>query len=257
VDPFAREGKAANAYMDTIDPGDSGRFGDPRPRVFLLGTNAPPPVMGPSTLGFTEVDQLFHEYGHVLDFALDRSRWYAIREDSLEFDWVEAPSLFLGQWGQTAAVIGSFAFHVETHEAIPEPMLAALAHLATLNAAVRALRYLSMGRLDMLVHGADPRSIGEADRRAWAVRGIPFVEGSSFAGTFLHLVAGYHGALYGFLWDQALRDDIFTSFAPDPTSPEVGARYRATVLEAPWTEDPLDGLRRFLGRDWSPEPLLA
>ena len=256
VDPFARPGKAGNAYMDTLDPGDPGHYGEPRTPVYLLGTNAPQPVAGPSTLGFIEIDQLFHEFGHVLDFALDRARWHILRDDWIEFDWVEGPSLFLGRWGQQAEVLRRFARHAVTREPIPESLLEAVGRLESLNAGVKALRYLSMGRLDMLVHGADPVPVTEADRLAWADRGIPFVEGSSFIGTFLHIVRGYHGAAYGFLWDQALRDDIFTAFAADLTSAETGARYRAEVLEAPWTESPLDGLRRFLGRDWSAGPML-
>jgi Zn-dependent oligopeptidase len=256
VDPFARPGKAGNAYMDLLDPGDPGRFGEPRTPVYLLGTNAPQPLTGASTLGFIEVDQLFHEFGHVLDFALDRARWRELRDDWIEFDWVEGPSLFLGRWGQQAAVLKSFARHVVTREPIPDDLLDALASLESLNSGIRALRYLSMGRLDMLVHAADPISVTDADRLAWADRGIPFVEGASFAGTFLHIVRGYDGAAYGFLWDQALRDDIFTAFEADLTSAATGERYRACVLEAPWTEPPLEGLRRFLGRDWSAKPML-
>jgi Zn-dependent oligopeptidase len=256
VDPFARPGKAGNAYMDLLDPGDPGRYGEPRTPAYLLGTNAPQPVTGASTLGFIEVDQLFHEFGHVLDFALDRASWRELRDDWIEFDWVEGPSLFLGRWGQQAAVLKSFARHVVTREAIPDDLLDALARLESLNAGIRALRYLSMGRLDMLLHGSDPIPVTDADRLAWADRGMPFVEGSSFVGTFLHIVHGYDGAAYGFLWDQALRDDIFTAFSADLTSPETGKRYRASVLEAPWTEPPLEGLRGFLGRDWSAAPML-
>jgi Zn-dependent oligopeptidase len=35
------------------------------------------------------------------------------------------------------------------------------------------------------------------------------------------------------------------------TSPAVGMAYRRAILEAPWTQDPLDGLAAFLGRPWS------
>jgi Zn-dependent oligopeptidase len=68
--------------------------------------------------------------------------------------------------------------------------------------------------------------------------------------------SGYDAATYGFLWDQALRDEIFAAFGSELLSSEVGARYRAEVLSAPWTEHPLDGLARFLGRPWSSRAFL-
>jgi Zn-dependent oligopeptidase len=253
VDPYARAGKASNAYMDTLDPGKPGVAG--RPPVMMLGVNAPKPVDGPSTLTFVDIDQLFHEYGHVLDFALDRSLWFP-RETWIEFDYVEGPSLFLGRWGQHPDVLRTFARHVLTGEPIPEAVFEGLAKLEALNSAFKAMRFLSMARLDMLLHGEEAISAADADRRAWELRGIPFVEGTSFVGTFLHLVGGYDAAIYGFLWDQALRDDLFVGFGPDLLSPAAGARYRETILEAPWTQPPVERVAVFLGRPWSTEALL-
>ncbi|HET7472225.1 MAG TPA: M3 family metallopeptidase [Candidatus Limnocylindrales bacterium] len=259
IDPLARDGKDGSAWMDALDPGDPGRIGEPRPPAFILAASAPPVAGGrPPTLSLLEVDQLFHEYGHVLDFALDRSRYAIVREDWIPFDWVEAPSLFLGLWAsQDARVLATFARHVDTGAPPPPELFAALERRTRLNAAFRALRYLAMARVDQLLHGPQPIPIEEADREAWAVQGIPYVEGGTFVGSFLHLVGGYDAAAYGFLWDQALRDDIGTVFAADPTSPDAGAAYREHVLEVPWTEDPLDGLRRLLGRDWSVAAFLA
>ena len=252
VDPFARPGKAGSAYAEVVDPGDDGAFGGaPRPRVMLLGTNAPAPGDGPSTLGFVEIDMVFHEYGHVLDFALDRSPWWPIREDWTEFDWVEAASTFLGRWGQHPDVMRTFARHATTSEPVPDAMLAALARLDAVNTGLRAIRYLSMGRLDMLLHGDERIAALDADRRAWSLRGIPYVDDTSFVGTFLHMVAGYSAATYGFVWDSALRDDLFAGFGPDLLSPVAGARYRAAILEAPWTQPPLERMEAFLGRPWS------
>jgi Zn-dependent oligopeptidase len=257
VDPFVRDGKAGGAYADILDPGDAGGGnGAPQPRVLLLGTNAPAVGDGPSTLGFQEIDMIFHEYGHVLDFALDSSPWWPIREDWLEFDWIEAPSTFLGRWGHRPEVMRTFARHVDTGDPIPDEVFDALARLDKVNTGFKAMRFLSMGRLDLRLHGADPIPAGDADREAWAIRLIPFVEGTSFLGTFLHLLAGYSAATYGFLWDTALRDDLFAGFGPDLLSPESGARYRRAILEAPWTRPPLDCVTDFLGRPWSSEAFL-
>ena len=255
VDPYVRAGKAGSAWADVLDPGDADRASG-RPPVLLLAMNAPAPGDRPSTLGFIEIDVTFHEYGHVLDFALDSSPWFPLRDDWLQFDWVEAPSTFLGRWGQHPDVMRTFARHVETGEPVPDAMFDALLRLEDVNAGLRSIRYLSMGVLDMLLHGTEPIAALDADRQAWSLRGIPYVEDASFVGIFLHMIAGYSAATYGFVWDWALRDDLFAGFGPDLLSPASGARYRQAILEAPWTQHPLERMAAFLGRPWSTKAFL-
>ena len=257
LDPYARQDKGSNAWADVLDPGDDGTFGEPRPRVMVLVTNAPAPVDGVSTISLFELETLFHEYGHVLDFALDGSRWWPIRDDWERYDWVEGPSQFLGHWAKRPEVLRTIGRHVETGDPIPEPMLASLAELEGLNTAFQVLRWVSMARLDGLLHGPDPITVEEADARAWAVRRIPRVEGALFAGTFAHLLGGYDAAIHGFSWDEVLRADLEAGFREGGLlSPQVGAAYRSAVLEAPWTLEPVERVARFRGRPWSFEPFL-
>jgi len=136
-------------------------------------------------------------------------------------------------------------------------MLASLERLSGLNAAFRTLRHVSMARLDAMLHGPEPISIEEADARAWAVRQLPMVDDANFTATFAHLLGGYDAAVYGFAWDTVLQDDLMAGFEEGGMlSPDVGAAYRAAVLEAPWTSDPLGRIERFRGRPWSDEPFL-
>lgn len=255
VDPYSRPGKQPGAWAAPIDFGDPGAG---RPRTIMLVTNAPDPAGGPSLLGSLEVDMLFHEYGHALDFALERSPFVLHRWDSwVPMDWIEGPSQFLGRWGAHPAVLGTYARHHETGAPPPPDLLQALAALEPLNAATKSLRHLSMGRLDVLLHGPDPVDLDEADRVSWSTRGTPHVDGTFFPAGLIHLLAGYEGAIYGFVWSQVLRDDIMSRFEREGMlSPDVGAAYRRDVLEWPWSRDPVEGLTRFLGRPWSSEAFL-
>jgi Zn-dependent oligopeptidase len=256
VDPFVRPGKQGGAFALPLD------FGDPATGqlpTLLLVTNAPAPAHGPSLLGIQETDALFHEYGHILDFALGPGPYVLHRHESwTPMDWIEGPSQFLGRWGLQPRVIARFARHHQTGEPVSPQLVAALESLESLNLATRSLRYLSMGRLDAMLHGAAAIDLDEANRAAMAARGMPFPEGTFFPATFLHLLAGYDGAIYGFLWSQVLRDDLMSRFERDGLlSPQVGAAYRRAVLERPWTQDPLEGLAAFLGRPWNAAAFLA
>jgi oligopeptidase A len=252
-DPFVRPGKQGPAFAEVIDPGAPAGSTAPRPPVLALVTNFPAPGPTPSLLGLDQVEMLFHEYGHVLDFALGAEPFALQRFEAwVPMDWVEGPSGFLGRWGIQPAVLARLGRHHETGEPIPPELVEALDRLESLNAAVRALRHLSMGLLDVLLHGEAARSVEEADREGWRLRGISRPEGTCFPATFPHLLGGYDGAVYGFVWAQVLRDDLLSRFERDGVlSPETGAAYREAILEPSWARDPLVGLQAFLGRSWS------
>ena len=256
IDPYARPGKQPGAWAGSIDPGDPAVG---RARTIILVTNAPDPADGPSLLGASELEMLFHEFGHALDFGLERSPYVLHRSEAWSpMDWVEGPSQFLGRWGAHPAVVATYARHHETGAPPPPELLETLQSLEPLNAATKSLRHLSMGRLDVLLHGPDDVDLDDANRRSWAMRGTPFVEDTFFPAGLIHLLAGYEGAIYGFVWSQVLRDDIMSRFEREGLlSPEVGAAYRRHVLEWPWSRDPLEGLAAFLGRPWSSEAFLT
>jgi thimet oligopeptidase len=258
-DPYVRPGKQGGAFADMLDPGESGQSGPARLPVMALVTNAAVPSNEPSLFGPEQLDMLFHEYGHVLDFALGSEPFVLHRPDYwVPMDWVEGPSQFLGRWGQHPGVIARFARHHQTGQPIPSELLDAMGRLESLNAAVRAMRHLSMGRLDTLLHGPDPLTVDAANRASWPLRGTPFPEGTCFPAGMIHLLGGYDGAVYGFVWSQVLRDDLMSRFeAEGLTSPAAGAAYRASILDPSWTRPPLDGLATFLGRPWSMDAFLA
>ena len=257
-DPYVREGKAGNPFAELLDPGLRGAAGLDRPPTLALMASAPEPSHGPSLIAFDDVDTLFHEYGHILDFGLAQSRFALQRGEAwIQSDWVEGPSLFLGAWGRHPEVMAHFGRHHLTGEPIPADILEPLQPLASLNTAVRMVRWLSMARVDVLLHGEEPMTIDETTRRSWSMRGTPIPEGTCEQATYPQLIIGYDCATYGFVWDTILRDDLMSRFEHEGmTSPELGMAYRRAILEAPWTRDPLGGHAEFMGRPWSTDAFM-
>ena len=258
-DPYVREGKAGNPFMDVLDPGVRRAAGVVRPPTLALIISAPEPSDGPSLIGTNDVEALFHEYGHCLDFALEPSRFAVNRPDVwIQSDWIEGPSGFLGRWGRHPAVIAEFARHHETGAPIPADLLEPMERVEALNVALRQLRFLSMAKLDLLIHGEEPITVAEALRRTWPVRGTPYPEDTAEPAAIPHLLVGYDCAIYGFVWATALSDDLLSRFEADGmTSPELGMAYRRRILEVPWTADPLTAHAAFMGRPWTIDALLA
>ena len=87
--------------------------------------------------------------------------------------------------------------------------------------------------------------------------GYPEDPNEHFASTFGHLMGGYDGGYYGYLWSEVFADDMFTRFEKEGVlSPVVGKALREEVLSKGRTEDPDKLLRAFLGRDPNDEAFL-
>lgn len=68
--------------------------------------------------------------------------------------------------------------------------------------------------------------------------------------TFGHLLGGYDAGYYGYLSSQVYSADMFhTVFAKDPMNGEQGRRYRHMVLEKGGSQDEMETLKGFLGRE--------
>jgi Zn-dependent oligopeptidase len=66
-------------------------------------------------------------------------------------------------------------------------------------------------------------------------------------------MAGYDATYYGYLWSRVWAVDLASVFQKAGlTNPEIGQRYRRTVLEPGATAEPEALLQAFLGRPPSP-----
>jgi thimet oligopeptidase len=219
---------------------------------------AKPTGGGPVLLAPTDLEALFHELGHALDFMLDRSRFAPLDGAAWVGDWVEAPSQSIGRWAVLPDVLAELGRHVVTGERLAVDRAASFAAANEVGAALANLRFLWLSRLDQSLHGAAPVDLDAAWQEAWPIRGsAPSIE--RFAAAPLMIMAlGYDGVMYGFLWSQVLLEEIIGRFRNEgPLAAAVGASYRRDLLEPGWAADPLDRMRRFLGREPSMDAYLA
>jgi peptidylprolyl isomerase len=88
------------------------------------------------------------------------------------------------------------------------------------------------------------------------VRMYPHTPGSYFQGSFGHLT-GYQAGYYGYLWSLVYAQDMFQRFKElGMLNPEAGAYYRDKILSKGGTEDSLDLVTDYLGREPSMDAFL-
>jgi Zn-dependent oligopeptidase len=261
LDLHARDGKmpgVAGVCM-TLTVGGTAADGSREPTHTAIVTFVPRPEDGgPTLLAPTDIEALFHELGHALDFMLGRSRYAPIDGEAWIRDWSEAPSQLVGRWAGLPEVLSTLGRHVTTGEPLPVERAAAFARANAIGAALQELRLLWLARLDQALHGPDDIDLDEAWSVAWGIRGTAPVTAGYAASPLMVVNLGYDGVMYGFLWAQALLEEIVERFRQEgPLSPVVGAAYRRELLEPGWAADPRERMRSFLGRDPSVGPFLA
>lgn len=260
MDLFPRQGKFSHAAAFTLVAGH--RFSDgsyQHPTSAIVANLTKPTAKRPSLLQHSEVETLFHEFGHILHQVLTTAELVRFSGSSTERDFVEAPSQIMEHWTWRPEVLSTFARHHESGEPIPTELIEAMVAARNLNIALMTLRQVQFGVLDMGMHGlgAAEADLDEIHRHATDVALLPLHEGTFFPASFGHMLSGYDAGYYGYLWSEVYGDDMFSRFeAEGVTDPTVGADYRRHILEAGGTKDGMDLLRGFLGRPPTNEAFL-
>jgi thimet oligopeptidase len=253
LDPLARDGKITGVagMCDLVAIGGVGPDGIPEPTHVTIVTFFARPADGETArLTFGDIEALFHELGHALDFMLGSSRFAPLDSEAWIRDWSEAPSQFVGRWASLPEVLAGLGRDRATGRPLTAAQADTIARSNESGAVLDLLRFLWFARLDRALSGETDVDLDAAWRDAWAVRATPLVTDAFRPSPLAILAFGYDGAMYGFLWAQALLEEIVAAFRHDgPLKPEIGRRYRSDLLEPGWAADPAARMRRFLGRE--------
>jgi hypothetical protein len=121
-----------------------------RPTVALV-CNFPPPAPGkPSLLSHSEVETLFHEFGHALQHMLTTvDEPDASGVNGIEWDAVEVASQFMENWCYDRAVLQQMTAHVETDLPLPDDLFNKIVASKNYRSASAMLRQLIFATVDM------------------------------------------------------------------------------------------------------------
>jgi len=264
LDMFPREGKYNHFAQFGIIEGKALSNGKYQRPVVALICNFPPPEKGrPSLLSHSEVETLFHEFGHALHSILTRAKYGRFAGTSVPRDFVEAPSQMLENWIWNKRVLDSFAAdYRDPSKKIPPEILAKLkeAKLATVGAFYR--RQLSFGLLDLALHtqiheGGNTNAVDLSNQILSSVF-FPVPDDTAFVAYFGHLM-GYDAGYYGYAWADAIAADMATVFEKSTNGfydADAGRRLRKEIYEPGDSRDVNISIEEFLGRPRSIEPFL-
>ncbi len=274
LDPYARSGeKRGGAWMDVCRQREITEGNVILPVAYLVCNGTPPVAKGdtkqPSLMTFTEVETLFHEFGHGLQHMLTTVDEYeASGISNVEWDAVELPSQFMENWVYERSVIDKISAHFETGETLPQMLFEKIIAAKNYMAGSILLRQLYFSLLDLELHEkcgtanvkAGVRELQMQIAAEYTV--IPPLPEDAFLCSFSHIFAGgYAAGYYSYKWAEVLSADAFAAFEEaglgnENAIRELGKRYRDTVLARGGSEHPLEVYREFRGRDATIDALL-
>ena len=264
LDMFPRDGKYNHFAEFEIIGGKllpDGKY--QRPTVTLLCNFPPATADKPSLLSHSEVETLFHEFGHVLHTITTRAKYGRFAGTHVPTDFVEAPSQMLQNWVWDKNVLDSFAAdYREPSKKIPGDAIQKMKDAKLATAGVFYRRQFAFASLDLALHGPHPEN---APYDCVAISNpilekvfLPIDPSTTFVSYFGHL-NGYDAGYYGYAWADAIAADMATVFESAPEGyfdQQAGMRLRNEIYAMGDSRDVNESIEKFLGRKQSVQPFL-
>ncbi|MBI3507737.1 MAG: Zn-dependent oligopeptidase [Proteobacteria bacterium] len=255
MDLHPRPGKRSEgAFAATIVSGRETPDGSYQAPVSALVCNFTKPTeSAPALLTHREVQTFFHEFGHIMHQTLTQSRYVSFSGSRVALDFVEAPSQMLENFVWRPEVLERISGHWQDNSRkLPKELLDKMLAARGFAKASETLHQVGLAMMDLTYNTmTSPVDTTSVMRRVWEGLGLPpMPEGGRFQSRFGHLGSHYAAGYYSYLWSKVYAEDIFSRFhAEGPLNPKTGRDYRRMILERGSTQDEIDLLREFLGRE--------
>lgn len=253
TDFVPREGKYGHAAAFTLIKGRKLPQGEYSQPVSAIVANFTPPTAGkPALLAHEEVETLFHEFGHIIHQILTRAPYGILSGTNVSKDFVEAPSQMLEGWVWDKEILKQISGHYsDTSKKLPSDIIDRMIGAKNFNQGYFYARQMYLGLMDFTLHTQKGKidAVKTNQELYRSVLGMEPVEGDIFPSAFGHIMGAYDAGYYGYLWSQVFAADMLSEFEKNGLlNPELGKRYRETILEQGNMVDALTLVEKFLGR---------
>ena len=236
TDYFRRPTKTGGAWMSNFVQ-QSTLFGT-KPVIYNVCNFEAPAKGAPAFLTSSDVETLFHEFGHALHGLFASQKYETLSGTNTPRDFVEMPSQFNEHWMTDPVVLRHYARHYKTGEPMPQALIDKMKAAATYGQSYALAENLAAVTIDMawgmLPAGQTVSDVDAFEREALARAGLDFalVPPRYRSAYYLHVFAGgYASGYYSYLWTEVLDHNIYEWFeAHGGLTRENGQRFREMVL---------------------------
>ena len=216
----------------------------------------------PALLSYDDARTLFHEFGHALHQMLSDVTYESVSGTSVARDFVELPSQLYEHWLDVPEVLGEFATHAKTGEAMPREMLDKVLGASTFDMGFQTVEYVASALVDLAFHEGDaPADVMVKQRKVLDDLGMPAAITMRHASPhFAHVFSGdgYSSGYYSYMWSEVMDADAFEAFeeAGGAFDPERAKALEEYILSTGGSRDAAELYIAFRGRLPGVEALL-
>ena len=266
MDMYSRDSKRGGAWMSGYRSASNIGGEVIRPIITNNLNLSTPPQGEPTLMRFSEVETLFHEFGHGLHGLLTKIDYPRFSGVDGPRDYTEFPAQILEHWAAEPEMLAMYATHYESGDVIPEELVERMRAAGNFNNGFTTTEYIAASLLDLRWHMLTSEEANQlTDARAFeqeVLRGyglIDEIEPRYRSQYFSHIFAGgYSAGYYAYLWSEILDTDGFAAFKQTENiwDPETAARLKKWVYQSGGLMEADELYRNFRGQDPSIEPLL-
>ena len=261
LDNFAREGKRSGAWMTTYR--DQRRLAPAQTAITSNNNNFTEGAEGhPTLISLDDASTLFHEFGHGIHYLLQDINYPDLA--GVPRDFVEFPSQVNENWLMTPEILGQFALHYETGQAMPEALREKILNSDKFNQGYSTVEYLASAIMDMKLHDRETpvTDIAAFETETLGALGMPReIVMRHRLPQFGHLFSSdaYSAGYYSYLWSETMDADTWAAFneAGGPWDRTIADKFRTVLLSTGNETDRAEAYRVFRGRDPDVRALLA
>lgn len=222
------------------------------PSAMLLGNFTKSTGNLPSLLSFGELNTLFHEFGHIVNYMSYEGEFSIL--SSPKSDFVEAMSQIFENWIDDYDIISAFAKHYKTGEVFPKALFESKLNAKNAFSGLGAQGTLRSTLYDMnlydLYNPKKPLNTDKLWQNIDTKMGVmdSYIEGTHPQASWIHINT-HPVYMYGYLWSEVYAQDMFTVFKKNGLrDTETGMRYRKLILANGGQRDMVEAVEEFLGR---------
>lgn len=233
-----------------------------RPVVSITTNFTQPTADTPALLTLEELQTFLHEFGHALHSIFAMTHYEALSGTSVYWDFVELPSQFMENYAIEPEFLGTFAYHYQTKEPLPQAYIERIRKSRNFQAAYMCIRQVSFGLLDMAYYTQTAplsKDIKCFEDEAWKkVQLLPSVPETCMSVQFSHIMAGgYAAGYYSYKWAEVLDADAFSLFQQKGIfNTDVAQSFRNNILSQGGTKSPMQLYKEFRGQEPTIDALL-
>lgn len=225
----------------------------------VLANLSPSTKEKPSLLKLSEVKTFFHEFGHALHEILGATPLASFSGTNVKMDFVEMPSQMLEEWLWDADILAKLSRHYQTGKSLPRDLIDRIIASKRFGSGMFVMTQLVYSNMSLGYYGpgATKNTLAMmSDFKKTLLPQIAVDQEDYMPANFDHLI-GYGARYYGYLFSKVYALDLFDTIKQHGLlNPEIGRKYRDTIIAKGGSKDPNELLEDFLGREPSQEAFI-